>query len=912
MLPRIFVSVAALSLAAIGLPQTPPATAPVPPPAVQTSQKPTLKPEDYNQWETLLAPMISDDGHWLCYGISPVEGDGRLVLHNSDNPNSATIPCASSPDFSDDSKWCAYLLSPPKAETDKLKEQHRPIETKLGIRNLGNGQEVVLERVASFKFLKGSHYLVAQRYHGPKEKGGGDMTVVDLSDGSAFAIGNVVNCIPNHEGNLLALEIESDSGDNGVQILDPATHVLNTVMWGKDDVANLSWADKNDTLAFLFGPSDEEHEGPAYRVAVATELRSTKPKLQIFDPSAQSDFPKGKRISDTGPTLINDDGTAVAFGIQDWRVKKKPTGKPEDKANVEVWNTHDLRVMPNQRVTAPGDARRTALCVWHFGENTWRQINDGEIEGVQLCPDFHHAVLHDPKPYASAVTDGSDYDDVWLVDNRSGERTRLLTKTLTGNVVPSRTGRYLAIYDRRNWWLYDIKTGSKRSLTDDARVPFEATEDDHAVIEKPAAGAPIWLKNDDGVLIPDEYDVWLARTGIPSITKLTDGRRDHVVYRPLDIDPSDEDDGMSMQKPFYFSTLDRDTKASGFYTCDAFGKGKQLLNMEARTGGLVKSRNTDRVLFVMMTYEQSPNVYLTNTAFSAIKPESKTNPQQAKFAWGKVELVSYKSRFGAPLQGILTYPANYDPSKTYPMVTYIYERLSDGLYQYQRPIDFNPYSVQILSQNGYFVYQPDITYRKREPGKSAVDCLEPAVQAVLDKHVGVDPKRVGLIGHSWGAYQTAFVTTVSKMFAVGVAGAPLTELTSMYNSFYWNSGVSDQVLIERGQGRMEVPFWEDPKAYMENSPVWQSAKRTAPILIAAGDADGAVDWHQAQYLYQTLRRMGKNAVLLVYAGENHNFTRRPDQLDYAHRLRHFLDVYLKGAKPEPWVTEGVPYLKKDD
>ncbi|WP_025228554.1 alpha/beta hydrolase family protein [Fimbriimonas ginsengisoli] len=395
------------------------------------------------------------------------------------------------------------------------------------------------------------------------------------------------------------------------------------------------------------------------------------------------------------------------------------------------------------------------------------------------------------------------------------------------------------------------------------------------------------------------------------LTPLTQGRKDRVEYHFMDIDPADED-GASISKPLYFSALDKDTKSSGFYVSDATGKGKSLIQQDARIGRLVKSKGTDRVLFTMGTFAQSPNLFLTNTAFSAIKPESKTNPQQTNFAWGKSELITYKSRWGKPLQGVLIYPADYTPGRSYPMVTYIYERLSDELHNYATPVEWNPYSEQALSQNGYFVLKPDIAYLPRNPGKSAVDCLEPAVAAAVAKNVGIDPKRVGLIGHSWGGYQTAFVTTVSKTFAVGVAGAPLTELTSMYNSFYWNAGLSDQQLLETGQGRLEVPFWEDPKVYFENSPVWQSSKRTAPILIAAGDADGAVDWHQAQYLYQTLRRMGKNAVLLVYSGENHNFTRRPDQLDYARRLRHFLDVYLKGAKPEAWVSDGVPYLKKDD
>jgi len=56
------------------------------------------------------------------------------------------------------------------------------------------------------------------------------------------------------------------------------------------------------------------------------------------------------------------------------------------------------------------------------------------------------------------------------------------------------------------------------------------------------------------------------------------------------------------------------------------------------------------------------------------------------------------------------------------------------------------------------------------------------------------------MGHSWGAYETVYTVTVSKAFAAAVAGAPLTELMSMYNSFYWNSGQSNQVIFESSQG----------------------------------------------------------------------------------------------------------------
>lgn len=896
MFRRTAFAISALALAACSLAQV----------------KPTLKPEDFKQWETLTSPAISGDGRWLSYGIALVEGEGRLVIKNSDGPEIVAIPNGSSANFSDDSKWCAYLISPPKVVADKLREEKKPIENRMGLRNLATGEERLMDRVASFRFLKGSRYMLLQRYRGAgKTEGGSDLNLVDLQDGAILAVGNVSDCVANQSNTLLALKIESDSGEKGVQILNPATRTLTPVLWGKEEIANLDWAKDKDTLVFLAGKGDDAHEGAAYRIAYLADAKAEKPKVRFFEPANVKDFPEGKRIAELSPTMVSDDGESVAFGIQDWRTKRKPAGKPEDRAGVEVWNTRDLRVMPRQKLLAASDRNRTFLCVWHLNGDSFRQIDDSDLQSTRLLRDFNHAVLSDTKPYAAAMSNGVVFADHWLVDTRTGEKTRLLTKSQWG-VSPSRTGRYLSYYDRRNWWLYDVSNGARRNLTENARVPFEQTEDDHTVPEKPPASFPVWLRNDDGVILADEYDVWLARMGVPSITALTQGRKDRKTYRLLDIDPADDEDGLSLQKPFYFSVLDRDTKANGFYVSDASGKGKMLLEQNARLGALAKSEGTDRMIFMMGSFTESPNLYLTNSIFTAVKPESKTNPQQEKYAWGKSEIVNYKSRFGAPLQGILMYPANYDPNKQYPMVTYVYERLSDSLNNYVTPVEWSPYNPQVLLQNGYFVFQPDITYQPRNPGKSAVDCLEPAVQAVLNKGVGVDPKRVGLMGHSWGGYETAFVTTVSKMFAVGVAGAPLTELTSMYNSFYWNSGVSNQQIFETSQARMEVPFWEDPMAYMENSAVWQSAKRTAPILIAAGDADGAVDWHQAQYLYQTLRRMGKNSVLLVYAGENHNFTRRPDQLDYSRRLRHFLDVYLKGVKPEPWVSEGVPFIKKDD
>jgi dipeptidyl aminopeptidase/acylaminoacyl peptidase len=261
------------------------------------------------------------------------------------------------------------------------------------------------------------------------------------------------------------------------------------------------------------------------------------------------------------------------------------------------------------------------------------------------------------------------------------------------------------------------------------------------------------------------------------------------------------------------------------------------------------------------------------------------------------------------LEGVLIYPADYEPGKKYPMITYVYERLSDGLHQYQVPSNTSPYNQQHFSQAGYFVFMPDIVYEARQPGHSAVTCIEAGLKAVFARNVGVDSTKVGLTGHSWGGYETVFTATHSKMFAAYVAGAPLTELISMYSSFYWNWGQTNQVIFEVSQGRMHVPFWEDMRSYIDNSPLFHAGDISAPMLVEVGTVDGAVDWHQGQYLYNTLRRMGKNMVMLVYANENHGLAQPANMKDYAMRARHFFDVYLKGEAPQKWVNEGVPFIR---
>ena len=199
---------------------------------------------------------------------------------------------------------------------------------------------------------------------------------------------------------------------------------------------------------------------------------------------------------------------------------------------------------------------------------------------------------------------------------------------------------------------------------------------------------------------------------------------------------------------------------------------------------------------------------------------------------------------------------------------------------------------------------PDIVYKLNDPGMSAVACVLPALKAAIATGV-VDAKRVGLHGHSWGGYETAFLVTQTDAFRVALAGAPLTDMVSMYSSVYWNTGTANQPIFESNQGRFTSSYLENTEAYIRNSPVYHAANVKTPLLMMANDKDGAVDWTQSIEYYNTLRRLGKPVVMLSYKGENHHLAKPENKKDYTVRVKEFFDSYLNDKEAPKWWLEGV-------
>jgi len=391
-------------------------------------------------------------------------------------------------------------------------------------------------------------------------------------------------------------------------------------------------------------------------------------------------------------------------------------------------------------------------------------------------------------------------------------------------------------------------------------------------------------------------------------TRLTAGAADSLRHRRVWLDP-DEDRFVDWSRPVYVHLYGERTKQSGYGRLRRNGGVERLVLEDRQVSRLAKAKKAETYLYRAEDFDDSPDYFVGSGRLTDARQMTATNTFQSDYAWGRSGLIDYTSARGERLQAALDYPANYEPGRKYPMIVYFYELTSNQLHTYTVPSERTPYNPTVFTQDGYFVLRPDIRYRERNPGLSAVEALVPAVDRVIELGL-VDPARVGIVGHSWGAYQTAFVVTQTDRFAAAVAGAPLTDLISMYLSVYWNSGGTDARIFEISQGRMEVPPWEDLDAYMKNSPLFNIQTLNTPLLVAFGDKDGAVDWHQGIELYNAARRAEKDLVLLVYEGENHSLARKPNQLDYHRRIREWFAHYLKGDPAADWMVNGVKYLER--
>src|SRR5438552_13064245 len=186
---------------------------------------------------------------------------------------------------------------------------------------------------------------------------------------------------------------------------------------------------------------------------------------------------------------------------------------------------------------------------------------------------------------------------------------------------------------------------------------------------------------------------------------------------------------IDITKPLVLSATGDYNKKSGYAKVTIGQPVEKLLWLDKSVTRLTKADHADVYLFDQQSFEESPNFYVAGPTLTTAKRVSYTNSFQGDYAWGKQVLMPYTNKRGDKLQMMLTYPANYEPGKKYPMVVYYYEHLSEGFHNYVVPTERSTYNTTVFSQEGYFMLRPDVVFTKRDPGYSGLDCVTSAVKA---------------------------------------------------------------------------------------------------------------------------------------------------------------------------------------
>jgi acetyl esterase/lipase len=929
---------------------------------ISAQSKAPVPPADYGQWENF-APgarsgALSPDGKWLAYGINRSNRNNELRVTSVADGTTKTDAFGSQPVFSSDSHWVAYAIGYSEAQEAKLKKDKKPVQRKMGLVNLATGEQVVVDDIESFAFSPTGTYLAMRRYPPEKketpdaaaldteETPGATLILRELATGHDTTFGNVSEFawqdLPKH-GTLLAMTINAeDKAGNGVQIFNSETASLRVLDSSSSIYSGLAWRKDAADLVVLRSKTDEHREGPTHAALAWTHLAEPSEASHLYDPTVHAEFPAGMHTVAYRKPSWSEDGDMVFLGVAKWDEKlpeaKKPTaagsdaGKPgsavaekdEDKdkdkdkdkdedepAGVDIWNWHDVEVMPKQKLNSKNDRQKNMLAAWHVGSGQFVQLGKDLDEEVTPIKHSKMAYATNWSAYAMERTIGRPAADLYLVDLATGDRTKIKERLADDYYVEaSPNGRYVLFIEGDNYWTVDVASKAVVNITKNAHTSFVDKESDYTIKQKPAFGSAGWTKNDAAVILYDKFDLWQVAPDGSGATRLTDGAADQVRHRYLDLNPDDE--WIDTEKPVYLSLFGIWTKKSGFAQLRPGALAEEhLVWLDQSVDRLGKAKDADVYSYVVQSFVSSPNAFVGGPDLKDPKQVTKTNPFQGNYAWSHEELIDYKNSHGERLQGSLYYPAGYEPGKKYPMVVYMYEKLSDGLHRYSAPSQRDYYNAGAVTQHGYFLLEPDIVFRPRDPGVSVVDCVTSAVKKVITMGL-IDPKRVGVMGHSWGGFDSVYLAThTTDFFAAAVAGAPITDLVSNYGNHHWSSGIAETDHIETGQQRMEVPLWEDLQAYIRNSAVFNVQNMTTPLLIEVGDSDGTVFFHQGVELYNIARRAKKDVVLLEYAGEDHGLRKKPNQMDYQRRIFAWFGHFLKDEPAESWITGGESYLDRE-
>ncbi len=298
------------------------------------------------------------------------------------------------------------------------------------------------------------------------------------------------------------------------------------------------------------------------------------------------------------------------------------------------------------------------------------------------------------------------------------------------------------------------------------------------------------------------------------------------------------------------------------------------------------------VAFVAESPTTLTELYVSPTRDFTPKKLTDLTAQVSGWNLGTVEVVSWKSRDGTVIEGVLHKPADYDAKRKYPLLVKIHGGPTGVSQPRFLPNDY-AYPVQAFLAKGALVLEPNYrgsagygakfrALNVRNLGVGDMWDVMSGVDSLIAKGI-VDPKRLAAMGWSQGGYISAFLTTHTDRFKAISVGAGISDWTTYY--------VSTDITPFTPQYLQATP-WDDPKIYAKTSPITTIKQAKTPTLIQHGSADRRVPVPDAFELYRGLLDQHVDTRLILYTGFGHGIDKPKSGLALLQANLDWFDHYL--------------------
>jgi dipeptidyl aminopeptidase/acylaminoacyl peptidase len=343
------------------------------------------------------------------------------------------------------------------------------------------------------------------------------------------------------------------------------------------------------------------------------------------------------------------------------------------------------------------------------------------------------------------------------------------------------------------------------------------------------------------------------------------------------------------------------------YFTEAKGTGTQLYVVDVAANRIDEIKTTPAVLggmnlnktgtifgFTRQTSDTPADAYISSVTEFAPVQITRVNAGGQMPAVGKTEVIRWKSKDGKEIEGLLTYPVNYQAGQRVPLILNIHGGPA-GVFVQTFVGSRGVYPLATFSSRGYAILRPNprgssgygVEFRRantKDWGFGDYQDLMTGVDRVIEMGVA-DPDRLGVMGWSYGGFMTSWVVTQTNRFKAASAGAPVTNLMSFNGTADIPAFIPDYF---GGQ------FWEVLDVYQKHSPIFNVKSVTTPTMIQHGEADVRVPISQGYEFYNALKVKGVPTRMIVLPRQPHGPNEPKMQLAAMDANLEWFEKYIGG------------------